>query len=82
MAEVLEAYADSIEPEVLHGDVIDAEIVDEYEWPSWFTEGNVRDLLSEVKLGVDSGAQFPRIKRRAAQTALELAQAWLARNPS
>lgn len=63
---------------VLHGDVVDAEIVGNYDWPAWFTEGNVRELLDDVQQGVDCGAQFPRIKRRSAQVAVELAKAWLA----
>ena len=67
---------------VLHGEVLDAEIVDDYDWPAWMTEGQVHGLLQDVREGVDCGAQFPRIKRRSAEVAVELAQAWLARHQS
>jgi hypothetical protein len=52
-----------------------------YEFPGWITRGSVQSCLGDLASGVDSGAGFPRVSRRAAQVALELAQAWLTTNP-
>lgn len=54
----------------------------DFEFPGWVTLGAVTNTLNDLKHALDSGAQFPRIGRRHAQVAQQLAEAWLAKNPS
>ena len=66
----------------IDGEVVQAEVIDGYEFPPWVTKGAVEAMLSDLRFGLGSGASYPRLSRQGCQIAEQLAQAWLSTQSS